>query len=304
MSDSEPRPASKPDRSLDPGSEETALRGRELKTLLALAEGRPLEPDQLALADRVQRDPQTRQAVDRQSRVAAALRSGGPVLPPDVATRVRAQNQRLSRRRVRWLTAPRWSARLAGAAALAASAAVITLVLVNGPSTRSHARLTATQVAAVWTRPVVGAPVAADPAHPAQLNVSFHGIVYPNFHDREGWHPVALRYDTIGGLRIATVFYETGARRAAYAVVPTTAVRVPARASHLRVARLSLTEFRTGDRWIVTFEKNGSTCVLTAAAPRERQWLIQLATWNGGRSRRQSFDPASPARTQAFAPGF
>jgi hypothetical protein len=107
MSDSEPRPASKPDRSLDPGSEKTALRGRELETLLALAEGGPLEPDQLALADRVQPDPQFRRVVDRQSRVAAALRSGGPVLPPDVATRVRAQNQRLRRRRVRWLTAPR-----------------------------------------------------------------------------------------------------------------------------------------------------------------------------------------------------
>lgn len=281
MSESEPRPGSNPDRSLEPRSDETPARSRELKTLLALAEGRPLEPDQLALADRLQRDPQFRRAVDRQSRVAAALRTGGPVLPPDVATRVRAQNPRFSGHRVRRLRVPRWSAKLTGAAALAASAAVIALALVKAPANGSHARLTATQVAALWTRPVAGTPVAADPAHPAQLNVSFHGIVYPNFHDREGWHPVVLHYDTIRGLRIATVYYKTRARRAAYTVVPIIGVRVPARASHLRIAGLSLTEFRSGDRWIVTFEKHGSTCVLTAGAPRERQWLIQLATWNG-----------------------
>lgn len=68
---------------------------------------------------------------------------------------------------------------------------------------------------------------------PTQLDLSYRGIVYPNFHDREGRHPVAARYDRIGGLATATVFYQTGRRRAAYSVVPATALGVPADASRL-----------------------------------------------------------------------
>jgi hypothetical protein len=165
--------------------------------------------------------------------------------------------------------------------AVAATAAVIVVAVTalfvqSGRSTLP----TAEEVAAVWTRPANGAPVSADPARPTQLDVSYHGIAYPNYHDHEGWHPVSLRHDTIAGYPTMTVFYETGRRRAAYTIVHATGLAVPATARRLRVGGLSLTEFRRGDRWIVTFERNGNTCVLTAAAPRERRWLLTFAAWH------------------------
>jgi hypothetical protein len=172
--------------------------------------------------------------------------------------------------------------RLSAAAVAAALIALAFTVTITG-SDRGHSTVPAAeQIAAVWTLPANGARVAANPAQPSLLDISYHGIVYPNYHDREGWHPVAARHDTIASLATTTVFYETGRRRAAYTVVPATGLAVPATASRLRVGGLSLREFRDGDRWILTFERSGNTCVLTAAAPRERRWLIAFATWRGG----------------------
>lgn len=251
----------------------------ELETLLALAEERTLQPDQRAIAARLQSDPACRQAIVRQRHVAGALRHGGPAVPRDRGARLSAKSGRSTAPRRRTIGRWVWPVKLVGTSAAAVLAVGIVAVTLRGGSVHPP---TATQVAAIWTRPATGGTVSADPAHPTQLDVSFHGIVYPNYHDREGWHPVAARYDRIGRLRTATVFYQTGARRAAYTVVPSTRLTVPAGARHLRVAGLSLIEFRSGDRWIITFVRNGNTCVLTAAAPRERQWLVKLAIWKGG----------------------
>lgn len=291
MSGSDPRfDESAGDSRLHSVPEELTLEGHELETLLALAENRSLEPEQLEIAERLRRDPRTRRALERQRRIAGALRGGGPAAPPTLAPRLARKTARMSGPRRRRST---HSVKL-----IAAMAAVLTAVGVVASvimESSSHTtRPTAAQIAAVWTLPAGGMRVGADPDHPTQLDISYHGTVFPNFLDREGWHPVGGRYDRIRGLVTATVFYQTGRRRAAYTVVPAAGLAVPGHASHLRVAGLSLREFRNGDRWIVTFERNGNTCVLTAAAPRERRWLIALATWHGG----PAVSQATPSRRE------
>lgn len=280
MSDSDRRLDASPRSShASSASGEPELQRHELETLLALTEERPLEPEQRAVAKRLERDPLCQSTIERQRDVVRALRSGGPVVPPGLDGRCSpapTPGRRTRRPRLTFMQAPSF-ARFAGAAAAAAALVVVVALLVG----TAQSQPSAAQVAAIWTRPA-DVPVAADPIHPEQLDISFHGIVYPNFHDHEGWHPAAARHDRVGDLRTATVVYQTGTRRAAYTVVPTTGLAVPATATHLRVAGLSLTEFRSGDHWIVTFQRSGSTCVLTAAAPRERQWLVRLAIWNGG----------------------
>jgi hypothetical protein len=250
-----------------------------LKTFLALAEDRPLESEQVVVAAQLRRDPDVRRALERQRHVAGALRRGGPALPPALAARLRTHARHS---RPRTLLPSDWSVKLIGASAAVLAAVVLVATMIIGLSSGAlSARPTAAQVTAVWTLPATRR-VKADPADPTRLDISYDGIAYPNYHDREGWHPVAARYDRIDGLATATVFYQTGRRRAAYTVVHATGLAVPAEATRLRVAGLSLMEFRSGDRWIVTFRRGGNTCVLTAAAPRERRWLIALATWHGG----------------------
>jgi hypothetical protein len=284
MSASRPRSdRSARDAGSKPPSEEFTPTRQELETLLAMAEDRALDAKQLAVAERLHRDPRARGALQRQRSVAAALRAGGPAPSPTLAPPAAAKTARVTDPRSRTLARRGWPVKLiAVTAAVTAAIALVASAIIGASSSGPSARPTAAQVATVWTLPTTGRRVAADRAHPTQLDISYHGIVYPNYHDHEGWHPVAARYDRIGGLPVATVFYQTARRRAAYTVVPATGLAVPAHARRLRVGGLSLREFRSGDRWIVTFEKHGNTCVLTAAAPRERRWLIRLAAWQGG----------------------
>jgi len=254
---------------------------QELETLMALAEDRALDPKQLAVAERLHRDPRARATLQRQRRVATALRTGGPA-PSPMSAPAHTKTARLTDPRPRTLAPAGRPGKRIAVTAVVTAAALVASAIIGSSSSGPSARPNAAQVATVWTLPTTARRVAADPAHPTQLDISYHGIVYPNFPDREGWHPVAARYDRIGGLRVATVFYQTGRRRAAYTVVPATGLAVPAQARGLRVGGLALREFRSGDRWIVTFETHGNTCVLTAVARRERHWLIALAAWQGG----------------------
>jgi len=254
---------------------------RQLETLLALTERRAVPGQERAIARELRSDPALARSLDRQRRVLDALQAGGPAPPESLGIRLRdIACLPSARRRPSPLTTTRRSLSLVAAATVAAALAVISIA--GWPGGGGTSLPSAMQVSAVWVLPDGRAAVAAAPETPAQLDVSYHGIVFPNFHDREGWHPVGVRRDRIGGVTTVTVFYATGDRRASYTVVPGTGLAVPSGASRLRVAGLSLREFRSGDRWIVTFEHAGATCVLTAAAPRERAWLVRLATWHGG----------------------
>ncbi len=252
---------------------------RRLETMLALPESRRVRRRDHALASEIQRDPVLADSLERQRRLLAALRQGGPAPPDSLATRL-APLQPPPRTRHRLGRKAR--SRTLALVASAAVAVLAALLVAIRPGAERGPLPSAAEVSAVWTLPSSGTPVAAAAGHPTELDVSYHAIVFPNYHDQEGWHPVGVRRDRINGIPTVTVFYATGHRRAAYTVIPTARVAVPAGAIRLSVGRLSLREFRSSDRWIVTFERAGNTCVLTAAAPRERQWLIKLAVWHGG----------------------
>jgi hypothetical protein len=248
----------------------------QLRALLAMAaspeEDRPPE----FRADEA--DPALLHAVSRQRRVASLLQSGGPELPPTLNARLDSLHERRQRSSVLRLPSPRL--RWAGASvAAAAAAAIVAVVLATSGSSKA---LPATQVASVWTRPATSTGVSVNPTNSAALDVVFHGTSYPNYHDSEGWHPVGTRSDRIGGAAAFTVYYATGQRRAAYTVVAGKRVAIPSTARRFTVRGVRLAEFRDGDRWVVVFPDHGNSCVLTAAAPREKQWLVKLAVWHRG----------------------
>jgi hypothetical protein len=226
-------------------------------------------------------DPALVAEAQRQRRVALLLSGGGPATPRALRSRIdglESSPDRLRRRDGSRRARRPWRIGTTGAAVGALAAAVIAIVTIAAPDSA----LTAARVADLWKLPAAGGPVAPDPHRPAALDVSFNGTAFPNYRDSEGWHAVGRRTDQIAGERVVTVYYATGDRRAAYTVVPNTRVSVPAGARRFTVAGLRLAEFRTGDRWVVVFRDHANSCVLTAAAPREKQWLVKLAAWRAG----------------------
>jgi hypothetical protein len=177
----------------------------------------------------------------------AVARTGAPLA---LRGRLRAQGLGAPvvagpRRRARFLPA------VAGATAAAVAAAA--LVLPGGtPGAPSIS-----QAAALGTRPAT-APARIAAGHPAQVAVRVEGTAFPAW-KRFGWTPTGTRTDTLRGRQIKTVFYEApDGTRVAYTIVGGKALAGTPKWKHA-----VRTEHRDG-RWVVTWERDGKTCVLTA----------------------------------------
>jgi hypothetical protein len=248
----------------------------ELRRVLSLAASAPA-----AAADAgTGLDAHLSKAVERQRRVARGLQSGGPALPPTLDAAIDALYEGRGRQR-RIRSVPTSKLRIGSALAAAAAAAAVVVVVFAAGGSR---QLSASSVADVWKLPATGGTATPNPKNPAVLDVSFHGSAFPNYHDSEGWRPGGTRPGRVDGRPEFTVFYVVGDRRAAYTVVATSGVSTPANAHRFVSHGVHLTEFRDRDRWVIVFPDRGNTCVLTAAAPREKQWLVKLAVWDSTRS--------------------
>ena len=139
------------------------------------------------------------------------------------------------------------------AAATAAAVAAAALVLPGGaPGAPSIS-----QAAALGTRPATApARIAAD--DPARVAVRIEGTAFPTW-KRFGWTPTGTRTDSLDGRPAKTVFYEApDGTRVAYTIVGGKALDGTPKWHHA-----VRTEHRDG-RWVVTWERDGKTCVLTA----------------------------------------
>jgi hypothetical protein len=165
--------------------------------------------------------------------------------------RARVAEQRLATARpvpARHLTLLRG---LAGATAAAVAAAA--LVLPGG----SPGAPSISEAAQLGLRPAeVHARVA--PGDPATVRTTVEGIAFPSW-TRQGWTPTGARADTLHGRRAKTVFYDApDGTRVAYTIVGGRALDgTPTVPFTVR------TDHRDG-RWVVTWERDGHTCVLTA----------------------------------------
>lgn len=267
-----------PDETNDEGSASLPA-PEELRQVLALAARRSATdgPTPANL------EPHLANVAERQRRIAMALQSGGPAVPPtlekelDQLHRRRRRQPRSGALKLPALSPLKFGAALAGACA--AGVAVVALLVSGGSG-----GVTASRVSAAWKLPATTSAVAPRPGNRSVLDVSFHGTAFPNYHDSEGWHPVGTRSGEIAGRSEFTVYYATGARRASYTVVAGSRVAVPSSARRLVAGGTPMAEFRDGDRWVIVFQNRGNTCVLAAAAPREKHWLVKLAAWDAGRS--------------------
>jgi hypothetical protein len=160
------------------------------------------------------------------------------------------------------------------AAAIAAVLLAVILVLPGGtpggPSVSQAAAL-------ALLGPTAAAP-ASDPNAPAaRLNQEIEDVYFPNWSARFGWEAVGRRTDQLGHRMAVTVYYASRGKQVAYTIVAAPSLPVPG-AQKTTVHGVLFWTFSSGGRVIITWQRSGHTCVLSAKGvdPSELQ---RLAAW-------------------------
>ena len=158
------------------------------------------------------------------------------------------------------------------------AAVVVALVLVLGGSSAPSVLATAS----LATRgPVLPAP-AEDESNETVLKTSMDGVPFPYWGGSFKWEAVGARDDKIEDRSAKTVFYDNpkGAR-AAYTILGGDTIDVPSGASQKDMNGVKLFITTDNGRRIVTWTRNGHTCVLSAPVSVPEPKLLQLAAWKG-----------------------
>jgi hypothetical protein len=163
------------------------------------------------------------------------------------------------------------------AAALAALAIAVVLASGGGGGPTAVAVASAAQAGPTHAAPPV------DRTHQDLLVRAVDGVAFPDWSGEFSWKASGERSDTIEGRGTRTVFYTgpSGAR-AAYTIVSGHALDVPAGAQTRTVHGTQLHVARGGAGQVVTWERRGHTCVMSAPASVPTSRLLELAAWDGG----------------------
>jgi hypothetical protein len=208
---------------------------------------------------------------DSHERVVRALREGGPAVPPGLQRRIeQAVREAPTQRRAPPL---RW--RLPALAAVTATAALaLVLVLAAGGEPGVNA------LAAIARQPATEQTPGQDPSQPTLLRREFEGVAFPNWSQEFGWSPIGARTETIDGREASTVFYTHHGHRIAYTVLAGEPIEPPKGALAMQADGVDLHRSRHGELDVVTFVRNGRTCVL-AGDVINPSTLVELASWQG-----------------------
>jgi hypothetical protein len=260
------------DESMDPELT-NGLSDDELADLARLADG-TLPADRRAEVEaRVAASPQLSSIVERQGIALGALRGTADIGAP---ARLRAEidRRRGGRRAVRVRRR-----RIVIAQSIAAAAAVALALILVLPSGFSGAPSVADAAALAEKPPTEPAPRAV-PGSPALLREEVDDVPFPNYAAKFGWKSAGAREDDPSGREATTVHYQKGARTIQYTIVSGAALDPPSDARSTTRDGVEYRSYRHDGRTIVTWERDGHTCVLSAKAVRPAE-LLTLADWRG-----------------------
>jgi|SRR5215216_59942 len=243
---------------------------RTIRDLARLADGSLQGRAREVLEEKVAASPTLRAALERQRAAVSALRGLDLQTPAGLRARIRAERATPSlpvRRR-----------RLAlggGLVAAALASALLALVLLptgaGGPTVVEAAQLS--------QLPPTDS-VQAAPSNPKLLAASVEGVPFPNWTKEFGWRQAGIRSDQLDGRDTRTVFYEHGAKRIAYTIVSGDGIDPPRGSRGSNINGVSLHSTGDGGRRIVTWWRDGRTCVLSGSGVGDAQ-LLKLASWKG-----------------------
>jgi hypothetical protein len=148
---------------------------------------------------------------------------------------------------------------LPGAMAGALATALLAVLLIpGGPAAPSLSR-----AAALSSRGTAGPPPTPDPDDPGvKLSENVNDVYFPNWSSTLGWRPTGLRRDLLSLHRAVTVYYAYGTRRLAYTILSAPGLAQPAAAVTVENG-MTVRTLRLHGRLVVTWRRDGSTCILT-----------------------------------------
>jgi hypothetical protein len=142
------------------------------------------------------------------------------------------------------------------------------------------AGLSVADAAGLAQKPPTQPAPAGVPGTPQLLRAAVDGVPFPNYAAKFGWKPLGAREDDPSGRHATTVYYRNGARTIAYTIVSGHALGRPSDAQSTTHGGVEYRTFRYRGRTVVTWERNGHTCVLSSRSLRPAE-LVALADWRG-----------------------
>jgi hypothetical protein len=170
----------------------------------------------------------------------------------------------------------RGSRPLASSLAVAAAvvAAILVLLIAGGPT----AGPSVAQAAVLATRGATAPGPRVDPRDPQALLQRVGAVSFPNWSYTLGWNTTGQRIDRLDHHLAVTVYYSWHGRDVAYTIVSVPALAEP-HASVVRTGGLHLRVLWLTGRRIVTWRRDGRTCVLSSRDVPAAQ-LESLAAWS------------------------
>lgn len=162
------------------------------------------------------------------------------------------------------------------AVAVAALAVGLSLAFTGG----TGAGPTVAQAATLTQRaPTLSAPHQRA-RHSVVLERTQSGLPFPYWEDRFGWRAAGARVDHLQGRQVTTVFYRRGdGTRIGYAIVAGPPLREAASARRVRRGGVWMSVLHRDARTIVTWLREGHTCVLAGGSHMPASTLERLASW-------------------------
>ena len=246
----------------------------EERAITRLVDGALTAAEHRALEEWARQRPDVQRRIARQRRVVGELEAGGPEVPRSLVQHIQGRvdatyGTHSARRRPRFgRVVGGW--RLAIPAIVAATAAALAIVLFGGgtpgPSITRAAEL-------AYAAPTSSAPAPQSSTH---LDVSYGGVIYPNYERQFRAAPTGQLRNRIGGRPALTVFYRlSDGTRLSYTVIAGKPVPPPGVARVVEYDGVALRVFNTGKLAVVTLVRHGRTCVL--AAETSQDVVIALA---------------------------
>lgn len=106
------------------------------------------------------------------------------------------------------------------------------------------------------------------------------GVRFPFLEESFGWRAIGTRSDLRGDHRLMTVTYEQGRQRLGYTIVVGARLPPPAATTDQVERAVRLRFFLAGGRPVLTFVRDGRTCILSGAGLSMEE-LVTLGGWRG-----------------------